>query len=124
MDRTALIEEIYQFICENGLCAGIVKYFGTSGKVQMNFAESKYASNIEELELSVRSYNGLKRVGMDTIEQVMTAINNGTLSSVRNLGNKSCREIRMKMLEYGFASLTEYGKKQFIKNLIDINPID
>ena len=42
MDRNSFVEEIYQFICENSLCAGIVKYFGARGKMQMDFSESVY----------------------------------------------------------------------------------
>lgn len=124
MDRNSFVEEIYQFICENSLCAGIVKYFGARGKMQMDFAESVYTSKIEDLELSVRSFHGLKRAGIDTIEQLLNAVNDGTLSSVRNLGAKSCNEISIKILEFGYNNFSEKDKKAFIRNLIDINLID
>lgn len=79
---------------------------------------------IEDLELSVRSCNGLKRAGIDTIEQLLNAVNDGALSSVRNLGAKSCNEIRIKILEFGYNNFSEKDKKAFIRNLIDINLID
>jgi DNA-directed RNA polymerase subunit alpha len=56
---------------------------------------------IEELELSVRSYNCLKREGVDTIGQLAT-MTEEELINIRNLGMKSVDEIRSKLTEYGY----------------------
>lgn len=50
------------------------------------------STTIEEMELSVRSYNCLKRAGIDTIKDLKT-MNLYDLKQVRNLGNKSIIEI-------------------------------
>ncbi len=52
---------------------------------------------IEELHLSVRSYNCLKRVGIHTLG-ALAAIED--LSGVRNMGKKNIEEITEKVLEY------------------------
>jgi DNA-directed RNA polymerase subunit alpha len=56
---------------------------------------------IEDLELTVRSYNCLKREGVDTIGQLAT-MTEEELINIRNLGAKSVDEIRSKLTEYGY----------------------
>ncbi|MGE5558884.1 MAG: DNA-directed RNA polymerase subunit alpha [Bacillota bacterium] len=53
--------------------------------------------NIEELDLSVRSYNCLKRAGIDTIEE-LTRKTEEDMMKVRNLGRKSLEEVKAKLL--------------------------
>lgn len=55
---------------------------------------------IEELDLSVRSYNCLKRAGYDTVEQLCEATEEDIIS-IRNLGRKSCEEVFQKLLSLG-----------------------
>jgi DNA-directed RNA polymerase subunit alpha len=61
---------------------------------------------VEDLELTVRSYNCLKREGIDTIGQLAT-MSEEELMNIRNLGMKSVDEIRSKLLEYGYALESE-----------------
>ena len=61
---------------------------------------------IEDLELTVRSYNCLKREGVDTIGQLAT-MTEEELMNIRNLGMKSVDEIRSKLLEYGYSLESE-----------------
>jgi DNA-directed RNA polymerase subunit alpha len=55
---------------------------------------------IEELELSVRSYNCLKRAGIDTIGQ-LTDRTEEDMMKVRNLGKKSLDEVKQKLAQFG-----------------------
>jgi DNA-directed RNA polymerase subunit alpha len=61
---------------------------------------------VEDLELTVRSYNCLKREGIDTIGQLAT-MSEEELMNIRNLGMKSVDEIRSKLLEYGYDLASE-----------------
>jgi DNA-directed RNA polymerase subunit alpha len=61
---------------------------------------------VEDLELTVRSYNCLKREGIDTIGQLAT-MSEEELMNIRNLGMKSVDEIRSKLLEYGYSLASE-----------------
>jgi DNA-directed RNA polymerase subunit alpha len=61
---------------------------------------------VEELELTVRSYNCLKREGVDTIGQLAT-MTEEELMNIRNLGMKSVDEIRSKLTEYGYSMESE-----------------
>lgn len=53
---------------------------------------------IEELDLSVRSYNCLKRAGINTVEE-LTSKTEDEMMKVRNLGRKSLEEVKVKLNE-------------------------
>jgi len=55
---------------------------------------------IEELDLSVRSYNCLKRAGINTVEE-LTSKSEEDMMKVRNLGKKSLEEVERKLSELG-----------------------
>lgn len=55
---------------------------------------------IEELDLSVRSYNCLKRAGINTVEE-LTEKTEDDMMKVRNLGKKSLEEVKYKLEELG-----------------------
>lgn len=59
---------------------------------------------IEELDLSVRSYNCLKRAGINTVEDLINRTEDDMMK-VRNLGRKSLEEVINKMVSLGLALL-------------------
>ena len=58
--------------------------------------------NIDELELSVRSFNCLKRAGINTVEE-LTNKTADDMMKVRNLGRKSLEEVLAKLKELGLS---------------------
>ena len=58
--------------------------------------------NIDELELSVRSYNCLKRAGINTVEELCNRTSEDMMK-VRNLGRKSLDEVLAKLKELGLS---------------------
>lgn len=59
---------------------------------------------IENLDLSVRVFNSLKRTGITTVGDVLDLLEKGdeAVMSIRNFGEKSLDELRLKMIEKGF----------------------
>ena len=59
---------------------------------------------IENLDLSVRVFNSLKRTGITTIGEVLDLLEKGdeAVMSIRNFGEKSLEELRQKMREKGY----------------------
>lgn len=53
---------------------------------------------IEELDLSVRSYNCLKRAGINTVHD-LTEKSEAEMMKVRNLGRKSLEEVKLKLID-------------------------
>lgn len=62
--------------------------------------EKALEMTIEELELSVRSFNCLKRAGINTVEE-LTHKTEDDMMKVRNLGKKSLDEVKNKLEELG-----------------------
>ena len=69
---------------------------GDSGK------EKNLEKTIEELDLSVRSFNCLKRAGINTVEDLINKTEE-ELMKVRNLGRKSLEEVIHKLESLGFS---------------------
>ncbi len=64
--------------------------------------EKTLEMTVEELDLSVRSYNSLKRAGINTVEE-LTSKTVDDMMQVRNLGKKSLEEIENKLAELDLA---------------------
>lgn len=79
---------------------------GTNAVVMMekehDEKEKVMEMNIDELELSVRSYNCLKRAGINTVEE-LTNRSSDDMMKVRNLGRKSLEEVLAKLKELGLS---------------------
>lgn len=70
-------------------------------KQEPKIEENKYQSMmIEELDLSVRSNNCLKRAGITTVME-LTQKSEDEMMKVRNLGKKSLKEVKEKLAEIG-----------------------
>ena len=57
---------------------------------------------VEELDLSVRSFNCLKRAGINTVSE-LTDKTEDEMMKVRNLGKKSLEEVQEKLAELGLS---------------------
>lgn len=62
--------------------------------------EKMLEMTIEELDLSVRSYNCLKRAGINTVQE-LTNKSEPEMIKVRNLGRKSLEEVKAKLHDLG-----------------------
>ena len=67
--------------------------------------EKVLETTIEELDLSVRSYNCLKRAGINTVQDLITR-SESDMMKVRNLGRKSLEEViaKLEAMELGLAN--------------------
>ena len=63
---------------------------------------SELSMPIEDLDLSVRSYNCLKREGINTVSELV-ALSETQLMNIRNFGQKSVDEVRDKLISLGLS---------------------
>jgi DNA-directed RNA polymerase subunit alpha len=77
-----------------------MEYDGVSSKLTNEIIETP----IENLDLSVRVFNSLKRAGITTVGEVLDLLEKGeeAIMSIRNFGDKSLDELRDKMREKGY----------------------
>ena len=121
MQEVRIEEELYQRIEMDGLTRTIKRFFGAGTVIQLPFSESACNTQIEVLGLSTRSYNCLKRAGINTVSGVVGAMMEDRLWAIRSLGRRSIAEIHVSIYEFGYNSLTERGRKDFIKRLLESN---
>jgi DNA-directed RNA polymerase subunit alpha len=72
-------------------------------------ASRLYDTPIEELDLTVRVYNCLKRTGVTKVGEVLEKMAKGPdeMLSIRNFGQKSLDELRLRLVERGFLEAEE-----------------
>jgi DNA-directed RNA polymerase subunit alpha len=63
-------------------------------------ASNELSTPIEDLDLTVRSYNCLKREGINTVSELI-ALSEDQLMNIRNFGSKSVDEVREKLASLG-----------------------
>ncbi len=119
MKETA--QQLYKQAEEQGLISTLAP-FGSDVQVSVPMSKSLCEQTIEELDLSVRSYNGLKRCGLNTVNDVCNAImSESGLSKIRNIGRKSISEIKTAMLVKGYERLNQKLKIEFWEDFIAKN---
>lgn len=95
---------------------------------QVNFTNEQLRQDIEVLDLSVRSYNCLKRAGFNTLGNLVNGIytkdgetSKRQLLRIRNLGKNSADEILIKLMNYQFMILSESRRKAYMDKILEIN---
>ena len=109
----------------------LVEHFGIVSEVNQIIAQEnymyeheekvtnrKYETKIEELDLSVRSYNCLKRAGINTVGDLIQK-NEEEMMRVRNLGRKSLKEVVQKLRERGLDLKRSYDGEESYDSDID-----
>lgn len=121
MNRNEVAKALLAAEKEFGLVALLHHMFGENIDVKIPFSNTALSLEIDELVLSVRSSNALKRAGIATIGNLLEFISCENLKSLRNLGVKSRKEIQTKLLVFGYDRLTEKEKLAFFRELLDDN---
>ena len=121
MNKTEIIKELMNSQRVYGLVDTLDRVFGKNIQVSIGFSENALRISVEELALSVRSYNAIRRTGISTIGDLIERLNQGDLKGIRNLGVKSYKEIQTKILVYGFERLSENEQMSFFYKLLDEN---
>lgn len=78
---------------------------------EVNMEELTLAKNINDLGLSVRAYNCLKRAGINIVADLTNKTEKEMLL-VRNLGRRSFEEVKQKVLSLGLRFMTEEERKE------------
>ncbi len=86
------------------------------------YKERMHDVSIYELNLSVRSSNGLMRAGINTFGKLSVLMDTGSgIVSIRNLGAKSVKEIQDAFTVECYDRLLNYEKVEFWQEVLDLN---
>ena len=110
--NTAKVKGIIETLYEN---------FGKSFTFTLPINNQIGKISIEDMDLSVRSFNALKRSGISTVNDLVDCISTQNLSHVRNLGKKSINEVKTKLLKLAYENSSEDEKLIFFQSMIDRN---
>ena len=79
--------------------------------------------SIDEMNLTVRSSNGLKRASIHTYSQLYERMQteNG-LINIRNIGQKSLKEIKQLFFEECYSRLLPYERAKYWQDILDASP--
>jgi DNA-directed RNA polymerase subunit alpha len=89
----------------------------TSGMMEPTGGFDGYDTPIEELDLSVRAYNCLKRSGLTTVGAILER-SEEELLALRNFGEKSYEELRDKLVSKGFPAPRVDSRRAAVGSLI------
>lgn len=117
----SVVQTLYDASNDNGLVPTLHTAFKGAFTVEIPLTSKTCVASVDELELSARSQNCLKRAGIMTIGSLVAIISSEELLTLRNLGRKSYNEIKTKLLAFGYSALTESGKKNFWRNILKDN---
>ena len=121
MDKKTLLDILIKTESYCGVAATLHLFYGSNIRTQIAYNRKTCETSIDEMQLSVRAWNALKRSGVNTIGELIDVIQDDCLMKIRNLGRKSMVEIKTRILETGFRDLSENERIQFFKYVIDNN---
>ena len=99
-----------------------VDCFHTEVQVELPMYEDFLQLPIDELNLSVRAYNGLMRANISTVQKLVNALSEEYgLDHIRNLGKKSICEIKRALLTESYNWLTDAQKERFWEYILERN---
>ena len=119
MNRNLIAKELVRMSEEIGFIQTVYSVFGKTVNVSLPISTRAMDTDIMELNLSVRAFNGLKRRGVSTVRDLVGIIENGELPCVRNLGRLSVSQIKTLVLDYCYYQLNDGEKIVFFQKLID-----
>lgn len=94
--------------------------FGNDIKISIPLSQKLCDRSIDDMDLSVRASNGLKRSGAMTVHELTDNImSEKGLDTVRNLGKKSISEIKTKLLYLAYNELNDKEKQAFWSDFIE-----
>lgn len=123
MDKLELLSLLLKTEKYCGITATLYLFYGTNIRMKIAYSRKTCDTSIDDMQLSVRAWNALKRAGVNTIGELIDVIQEDGLMKIRNLGKKSMTEIKTRILETGFRDLTETEKIRYFEYVIDNNTL-
>ncbi len=106
---------------ELGVLAVLIN-FCPDVKISLPIKQSVIDMSLDELDLSVRSYNGLKRANINNVGDIVNIImSKGDLYGLRNIGAISNINIIETVLCLAYNRLNDTEKEEFWRNVINDN---
>lgn len=123
MNIEATAQDLFSKADTMGIVITLHTHFKCPLQVTLPFSQTICDTSIDELDLSVRSQNCLKRANIMTVGQLIEIAGTDEMLKLRNLGKKSLCEIKTRLLAFGYDKLGDFGKLQFWQEFLQHNQI-
>ena len=110
--------KLYYFAHKHGLSEALEVFSGRTLKVSVPIKNEFYGIKIDELILSTRTVNILKKNKITTLGKLIAKIQNGQLRNIKNIGTKTVSEIQICVLNFCYGELDYLQKIYFFKVLL------
>ena len=111
--------ELRDMAAKDGVGETAQKSFPSS-PIKIPYRRRMAGISIDELNLSVRASNGLMRAGVNTLGKLNAAMQTELgIGGIRNLGQKSVKEIGLAFLSLTYSLLSPYEKALYWQRLLD-----
>lgn len=102
--------------------ASITPKHGSTFRFRINMSEALAKTDIEALELKIRSLNCLRRMGIHTIGDLCSQIHTSSdLQRIRNCGRTSIAEIMDKLFFYHFELIPAEKRIDYLRQVCEMN---
>lgn len=118
-----MADTLSEAIASGGFAPVVRGVFGRNVRIRMPMSEAFLNAPIGVLALSTRPDNAIRRCKFNTVGEVVSAIENGRLGAVKNIGKKSLDEIKTVILVGAFAELTREQQLDVCRSLFELNTI-
>ena len=106
----------------HGELEGLYSKYGRQLRFPVYLGKALTEAPLEDLELSVRSFNCLRRAGLFTVGELVSSINGrDDLLRIRNLGARSAEEIMQALMQYQYLLLPEKQRGKYLKRMVELN---
>ena len=111
------VEKIKELV-DGGVNIGhaIKEVCGTQ-KIFVPFSEKDFDVSIENLDLSRRSYNALKRERLETLNAAINHLSKNGWNSIKNFGKISATELFEKIIDVAWSNMDDAQRTDFLKTI-------
>lgn len=88
-----------------------------SQKISIPFNDGDFDVYLEDLDLSVRSYNALKRHRLNTLNDVIQQFNKHGWNSIKNFGKTCATEVFEKIIDVAWGNMSNPQRAGFLMSI-------
>lgn len=86
----------------------------------VNMGIKQVNTRVEDLDLSTRALNAIKRNGINTIEELIDMMNSALYRKViRGMGNLTKKEIRNALIEWNWSNMNETQRVKYLQTIFE-----
>jgi DNA-directed RNA polymerase alpha subunit len=111
------IDQITKMLKDGIKISQALKEVCGSQKISIPFNDEDFDVPLEKLDLSVRSYNALKRSKLNTLNEVINHFAKNGWNSIKTFGRTSATEMFEKIIEVAWDNMTSSQKVDFLMSI-------